>query len=114
CDEGRPSCLRCIQRGEICTGYRDEASLIFRNETEKTTKSSLRRFNSIQSLSSSSHTSSVSSSDPFSDLPRNRPPWEAQSSLSPNTSSNSSIATTEFSQSSTEDQAVSKFFEKYV
>ncbi|PTB35024.1 hypothetical protein M441DRAFT_52466 [Trichoderma asperellum CBS 433.97] len=35
CDEGRPSCQRCIQRNEVCEGYRDESSLIFRYETEK-------------------------------------------------------------------------------
>ena len=35
CDEGRPSCRRCIHRNEICEGYRDESSLIFRHETDK-------------------------------------------------------------------------------
>ncbi len=35
CDEGRPSCRRCILRNEICEGYRDESSLIFRHETDK-------------------------------------------------------------------------------
>ncbi|KUJ20089.1 uncharacterized protein LY89DRAFT_470567 [Mollisia scopiformis] len=35
CDEGRPSCRRCINRSEVCEGYRDEASLIFRYETDK-------------------------------------------------------------------------------
>lgn len=35
CDEGRPSCRRCIHRNEVCEGYRDESSLIFRDETDK-------------------------------------------------------------------------------
>ncbi|OAA64744.1 Zn(2)-C6 fungal-type DNA-binding domain protein [Niveomyces insectorum RCEF 264] len=35
CDEGRPSCRRCLHRNEICEGYRDTASLIFRHETHK-------------------------------------------------------------------------------
>ncbi|KAK7956329.1 uncharacterized protein PG986_005551 [Apiospora aurea] len=30
CDQGRPSCQRCIKRNEVCDGYRDEATLIFR------------------------------------------------------------------------------------
>ncbi|KAF3768092.1 hypothetical protein M406DRAFT_329132 [Cryphonectria parasitica EP155] len=35
CDEGRPSCQRCIARDELCVGYRDESDLIFRHETHK-------------------------------------------------------------------------------
>ena len=35
CDEGRPSCQRCINRNEVCQGYRDDASIIFRHETDK-------------------------------------------------------------------------------
>jgi hypothetical protein len=35
CDEGRPLCRRCINRNEVCEGYRDEASIIFRHETDK-------------------------------------------------------------------------------
>ncbi|KAK8119419.1 uncharacterized protein PG998_004045 [Apiospora kogelbergensis] len=35
CDSTRPCCLRCIKRNETCEGYRDEASLTFRYETEK-------------------------------------------------------------------------------
>ncbi|KAI1497484.1 hypothetical protein F5X99DRAFT_421333 [Biscogniauxia marginata] len=37
CDQGRPSCQRCINRDEICEGYRDEASIIFWHETDKIT-----------------------------------------------------------------------------
>ncbi|KAI0841384.1 hypothetical protein F5Y06DRAFT_285495 [Hypoxylon sp. FL0890] len=35
CDQGRPSCQRCIKRNEVCEGYRDDASIVFRYETEK-------------------------------------------------------------------------------
>jgi hypothetical protein len=35
CDQGRPFCQRCIKRNEVCEGYRDEATLIFRHETDK-------------------------------------------------------------------------------
>ncbi|KAI1142035.1 hypothetical protein F5Y05DRAFT_402055 [Hypoxylon sp. FL0543] len=35
CDQGRPSCQRCIKRNEVCEGYRDDATIIFRYETEK-------------------------------------------------------------------------------
>src|SRR3569833_3256027 len=35
CDEGRPACQRCIKRDEVCDGYRDESTLIFRHETHK-------------------------------------------------------------------------------
>ncbi|KAI0892686.1 hypothetical protein F4806DRAFT_229191 [Annulohypoxylon nitens] len=35
CDQGRPSCQRCINRNEICEGYRDEASILFRYETKR-------------------------------------------------------------------------------
>lgn len=35
CDEGRPSCRRCVQRDEVCHGYRDDATLLFRSENEK-------------------------------------------------------------------------------
>lgn len=35
CDGGRPACSRCIKRNEVCEGYRDEATIIFRYETDK-------------------------------------------------------------------------------
>ncbi|KAI1330938.1 hypothetical protein F5Y16DRAFT_395900 [Xylariaceae sp. FL0255] len=41
CGQEKPVCLRCVKRGEVsamqvCEGYRDEASIIFRHETSKT------------------------------------------------------------------------------
>ncbi|TVY33486.1 Transcriptional regulatory protein [Lachnellula subtilissima] len=38
CDEGRPLCQRCIKRNEVCEGYRNNASIIFQNETDKVIK----------------------------------------------------------------------------
>ncbi|KAI1660718.1 hypothetical protein F4813DRAFT_348122 [Daldinia decipiens] len=35
CDEGRPACRRCVNRNEVCEGYRDDASIVFRHETKK-------------------------------------------------------------------------------
>ncbi|CZR51355.1 related to negative acting factor [Phialocephala subalpina] len=35
CDEGRPACQRCVQRGDICVGYRDDIDMIFRFEHGK-------------------------------------------------------------------------------
>ncbi|KAH8690834.1 hypothetical protein BGW36DRAFT_440155 [Talaromyces proteolyticus] len=57
CDEHRPSCRRCIRRGDLCSGYRDPVSLLFRDETEKAQKLSMRRRASMQNFSSSSSSS---------------------------------------------------------
>jgi hypothetical protein len=43
CDTGRPCCSRCVQRGVACTGYRDEATLVFRYENEKVERRVRRR-----------------------------------------------------------------------
>ncbi|KAI8410830.1 hypothetical protein FOFC_10689 [Fusarium oxysporum] len=36
CDEKHPQCSRCLNLGKICSGYRDQSSLLFRDETSKT------------------------------------------------------------------------------
>jgi hypothetical protein len=36
CDEKYPQCSRCLNLGKICSGYRDQSSLLFRDETSKT------------------------------------------------------------------------------
>jgi len=54
CDEGRPTCRRCINRNEVCEGYRDDAFIIFRNETDKTIENA----RASQRLSSSSSNTS--------------------------------------------------------
>ncbi|KAI2464103.1 hypothetical protein F4781DRAFT_86651 [Annulohypoxylon bovei var. microspora] len=117
CDEGRPSCQRCINRSEICEGYRDEASIVFRYETEKvaakatsstTSSSSSRRRSRSTDNKSSYSRSSITFSDP-SDLTEeeaanltlpNRLPWTktSPSHLRP----------------TPEDEAVNCFIDKYV
>ncbi|KAH8694179.1 hypothetical protein BGW36DRAFT_430199 [Talaromyces proteolyticus] len=34
CDQGRPACWQCTRMGRECSGYRDELSLMFRDESE--------------------------------------------------------------------------------
>ncbi|CAK7206193.1 hypothetical protein SEUCBS139899_008979 [Sporothrix eucalyptigena] len=58
CDEGRPACRRCVNRSEVCEGYRDTASLIFRHETDKVIEHAQQAAMSSQSQSSSSYGSS--------------------------------------------------------
>ncbi|CAH0054547.1 unnamed protein product [Clonostachys solani] len=36
CDQGRPSCQRCVTRSEPCVGYRDELDLCFQDQTQQT------------------------------------------------------------------------------
>jgi len=98
CDEGRPSCRRCVLRNEVCEGYRDESSLIFRHETERvieqsraaqsvpqsSSPSARKRSNSAGASSTSRVSLSASSSaDPSAlapeeaseILPKKRHPW---------------------------------------
>jgi hypothetical protein len=119
CDEGRPSCRRCNQRGDTCTGYRDEASLIFRSENDRAARKSVRRRASTQSLSrsaTSSETSSVS-----------RATGGILGANDPSDLSASEIASLDLSSPypwaktvprtcvpSAENHAVSEFFERYV
>ncbi|OTA95462.1 hypothetical protein M434DRAFT_28786 [Hypoxylon sp. CO27-5] len=50
CDQGRPSCQRCIKRNEICEGYRDDTAVVFRSENEKV----IEHANAAAALSSTS------------------------------------------------------------
>jgi len=61
CDEGRPACQRCIKRDEVCDGYRDESTLIFRHETHKVIQQSraAQATSSPPSGPGSSHSSST-------------------------------------------------------
>lgn len=54
CDQARPACGECIRKNRECPGYRDELSLMFRDETE----SVLRKARSSQSSSTASTPSS--------------------------------------------------------
>ncbi|KAK8127738.1 hypothetical protein PG984_008846 [Apiospora sp. TS-2023a] len=122
CDQGHPSCQRCIKRNEVCEGYRDEATLTFRHETVKVIQhariaaavystppasiSSRRRSRSVDGRSPVSLTGSVGSShlapDEAISLP-NPPspyPWLKQ--------------TPHHARVHEEDQASNQFMDKYV
>jgi hypothetical protein len=71
CDQGKPSCERCIKRRIECHGYRDDLSILFRSENEKVVQK-VRRTSSDHNLSStlaSEVTTKVSSasSRPFTE-----------------------------------------------
>ncbi|KAK6530539.1 hypothetical protein TWF694_003881 [Orbilia ellipsospora] len=126
CDEGRPVCQRCINRGEVCEGYRDEASIIFRYETDKViehartsqgasapssqTSSTKKRSRSVDASSASNRSSSVP--ELTTDL----------SALAPEESTGLELCNLrpwlkeypERLQPPVEDQAVDHFMEKYV
>ena len=36
CDETRPTCIQCAKSKRVCSGYRDEVDLLFRNENRAT------------------------------------------------------------------------------
>ena len=98
CDRGRPSCQRCLTRDEVCVGYRDEADLMFQNETDKVIARS--RSRTVLPLTPASSASSRSRSH---SLPRT-----LQGSESPPNN-----GTVEFADVD-EDAAVSGFFNRYV
>ena len=117
CDEGRPACKRCTLRGEVCSGYRDESSLIFQNENDKASRKHVRRRASAGSLtrSAASGQGSAETGTLRGHLGRDN--------LSPR--GTVEITNSKFPYSwvknvpqalapSAEDQAVSQFFEKYV
>ncbi len=99
CDEGRPSCRRCVDRDELCIGYRDESDLVFRHETGKTVD----RARSSASGSSASSGRTRSSSVDSSTL-----------SLSPAAKPTPVKGTPEETPPAAGDQAVARFFDKYV
>ncbi|KAH7135317.1 hypothetical protein B0J11DRAFT_157423 [Dendryphion nanum] len=43
CDLAVPSCTQCIRKGRVCTGYRDELEIIFRNQTPEVVKKAKRK-----------------------------------------------------------------------
>ncbi|MCJ1243028.1 hypothetical protein MMC30_000224 [Trapelia coarctata] len=106
-------------RSEICIGYRDEATLIFRDENEKAARASVRRRASAQSFPVSETSSQASSGPRF---PHKTSGGDDPSNLSATELSSLNLsspypwvkAVPEASAPSPEDQAVFQFFEKYV
>ncbi|KAJ5304021.1 uncharacterized protein N7443_003681 [Penicillium atrosanguineum] len=82
CDQARPACWECTRTKRECPGYRDELSLMFRDETESVARKVL--------SSRSSTTSSQSSSSRRQKLPRSvHPPLPDQNVASSGTSDSS-------------------------
>ncbi|KAK8051856.1 hypothetical protein PG993_003241 [Apiospora rasikravindrae] len=122
CDQGRPSCQRCIKRDDVCEGYRDEATLTFRYETEKVlqharvaaagypaTPASIDSRRRCRSVDGKSPVSSKGLTDPSS-LTRD----EATSLLSPPSPYPWLKQMPRHIQVQKEDQAVEQFMDKYV
>lgn len=120
CDQARPSCTRCVKRNEVCEGYRDDLTLLFRSENEKAARRVLTRRSSFGSSPRS--TASVSSKTSATPLPHKSQKTKDVPELSPEDIAGLNISTPfpwakSVPQSlipSAEDQAVSQFFEKFV
>lgn len=93
CDEAKPSCARCIKRKEVCTGYRDADSLIFRHETDQT-------IDRLQSLNSTTTSPLASTGAAIPSTVSATSPQKEHDLKWTESSSSSHLAT-------------SKFFEKY-
>ncbi|KAF7558951.1 hypothetical protein G7046_g5205 [Stylonectria norvegica] len=127
CDRRRPSCQRCVARDELCVGYRDDADLMFKDETEKTviksqTASISTSASGSASTSATASTSTGSSSSPRSQRTRSRSlerPSPFHQALYPSSiQAPSALPWLKFpsppSASSTDSHAVSRFMDKYV
>ncbi|KAF2667594.1 hypothetical protein BT63DRAFT_456896 [Microthyrium microscopicum] len=129
--EGRPNCNRCVKRGDECTGYRDDADLIFRHETQKIENklssggNTLRRRASdisTSGLSDLSSTTLVSFRSPSSQASKSSTLFSEKSfsayadvfDASPLGHSSNPVSELASISSSIEDQATSEFFEKFV
>lgn len=63
CDQTTPSCKRCLKTNRVCPGYRDQLSLLFRDETVSVSRKA-KSANDAASSSSGSSTSSVRGTPP--------------------------------------------------
>ncbi|TVY85287.1 hypothetical protein LSUE1_G001291 [Lachnellula suecica] len=118
CDEGRPSCNRCIQRGEVCFGYRDpQTTYLFKSENERTatlvSRKAVRRRASSQALTSSSRERTNSHSTQSSSFDDNELEAAAQN-LNLGNPYPWLKTTSQSHEPSVEKRAVDKFFEKFV
>ncbi|KAI8630662.1 hypothetical protein F5Y19DRAFT_52847 [Xylariaceae sp. FL1651] len=125
CDEHRPACQRCVKRNEVCEGYRDEGSIIFRHETAKvidhanssrtstvSTSSSLSQTSPRRSRSVERHPDHGRMPRTFAD-PSGLTPDEAAGIRMPKQLPWLKTIPTHI-QSSIEDESVDQFMEKYV
>jgi hypothetical protein len=116
CDEGRPLCRRCVNRNEVCDGYRDEASIIFRHETDKVIEH-------VRASKALSPPSSKASSQPSVRKRRSRSVDADPSALAPGETTGIQLGTLHpwlkeglpsEMMPPLEEQAVDKFMEQYV
>ncbi|XXG99392.1 hypothetical protein Hte_005729 [Hypoxylon texense] len=123
CDQGQPACQRCVKRNEICEGYRDETSLLFRYETERV----IEHANVVASVPPSSASSQRSRRKSWST--DNRSVWSQPStkSIDPSDLTEEELAglnlpnpfpwvkaTPAHLQPSPENEVVDRFMDKYV
>jgi hypothetical protein len=67
CDQKRPSCSQCIRAGLACHGYRDELSMMFKNESDMVAKKAEKRYGELAKRKASS--TSISSKEKESQTP---------------------------------------------
>ncbi|RDW92349.1 hypothetical protein BP5796_01743 [Coleophoma crateriformis] len=105
CDEQIPACKRCVKRNEICTGYRDDSTLLFRDENAKAAFAAhapVRRRASSQSARSRVRNDSSASISGKS------------STSAPSDDASSPCARPKPLSSPQDDEAISQFFSEYV
>jgi hypothetical protein len=131
CDEGRPSCQRCLKRNELCEGYRDDTTLLFRSENEKAARHSANYQLTRRASFGSSPRSTTSSASNKSSL-KSPSRHQSQSTQSKKSSDLAELTVNDIgglkldspfpwaksipekAMPSAEDQAISQFFEKFV
>ncbi|KAK3333096.1 hypothetical protein B0T19DRAFT_116647 [Cercophora scortea] len=84
CDKVRPHCTQCVRVGKTCPGYRDQLSLMFRDESAKV----IQKAHALWGVPEASGSGSGSDSSPTSTSPASpthgrssvgdRPRWKAQ------------------------------------
>ncbi|KAK3692946.1 hypothetical protein B0T22DRAFT_367393 [Podospora appendiculata] len=84
CDKVRPHCTQCVRVGKTCPGYRDQLSLMFRDESAKV----IQKAHALWGVPEASGSGSGSDSSPVSTSPASpthsrssvdeRPRWKAQ------------------------------------
>ncbi|KAI0406691.1 hypothetical protein F4802DRAFT_613224 [Xylaria palmicola] len=64
CDKKRPECSQCIRVGKKCPGYRDQLSLLFRDESSKVIRKAHAQWGNPETLSDDGSESSSQSPEP--------------------------------------------------
>ncbi|KAK4204442.1 hypothetical protein QBC40DRAFT_272857 [Triangularia verruculosa] len=102
CDKVRPQCAQCIRVGKPCPGYRDQLSLMFRDESSKVIKRAHQQWGvpetseqgeGSRSSPTSSTSSSSSSTSPTSTSTASPLTWRRRNLVSESPRSTSSVIT---------------------